>query len=179
MGNFELRFWSRVIKTPTCWIWQGPPTPKGYGRLKKNGRMVFAHRVAYTLAGGRIPDGLFVLHNCPDGDNPLCVNPAHLFLGTLTDNNRDRAQKGRSATGDRSGMRLHPDRHPAKLHPESHVRGESHPAAKLTGPIVLEIRRRYGQGGVSQRQLAQEYDIDQSCVSEIVNGKAWTHVNVG
>ena len=177
--EFERRFWRRVQKTDACWIWQGLLTPGGYGRLKRNGRMVFAHRAAWEMLIGVVPESLFVLHNCPGGDNPRCVRPDHLWLGTLADNNRDRKSKGRSATGDRNGMRLHPDRHPSKLHPESHVRGERHPSAKMSDQLVAEIIARYGQGGVSQFQLSKEYSISQSSMSRIITRKTWGHVDAG
>lgn len=101
----EDRFWSKVSYGPSassmigqeCWPWTGAASDEGYGRFLLNGRnggYVMAHRYAWEQANGPIPDGLFVLHRC---DNPRCVNPWHLFLGTKGDNNRDRAAKGRSA----------------------------------------------------------------------------------
>jgi hypothetical protein len=82
------RFWSKVDKTENCWEWTGALTPNGYGRLAHEG----AHRVAYRLTYGDFDQGLFVCHRC---DNPKCVRPDHLFLGTQFDNMRDCSTKGR------------------------------------------------------------------------------------
>lgn len=88
-----------------CWIWVGSRFPyMGYGRVKDGGRERLAHRVSWELATqAPVPDGMAVLHRC---DNPPCVNPDHLFLGTLTDNNVDRMHKGRSSTGSDHGRRI-------------------------------------------------------------------------
>lgn len=100
------RFWGKVNKdgpAPShcpelgpCWIWTGIITIWGYGRIKSGGKMHAAHRVAWVLAYGDIPDGLFVCHKC---DNPACVRPEHLFVGTVLDNTRDREAKGRGFFG--------------------------------------------------------------------------------
>jgi hypothetical protein len=102
----------QVAKSDGCWDFLGLRTAKGYGRLFCRGRMCLAHRVAYEVFKGEIPDGLGVLHKC---DNPPCTNPDHLFLGTNGDNNRDKATKGRS------------------------LRGESHLMSKLTEQQVMAI----------------------------------------
>lgn len=92
------RFWSKVLKTETCWLWQRQVNNKGYGCLSMyradKGRHypTYAHRVAWSLTNGPIPDGLNVLHHC---DTPACVNPDHLFLGSQRDNMRDCRDKGR------------------------------------------------------------------------------------
>lgn len=97
--HYTALFWSRIRRTPSCWLWTGN-AQRGYGRLKVAGRMLRAHRLSWLIhnTARRVPDGLNVLHHC---DNPLCVNPAHLFLGTCGDNNRDRAAKGRSRNQNR------------------------------------------------------------------------------
>lgn len=95
-----LRFDSFVDKPEqwsSCWIWKGSKIGGGYGWMKIRGINYPAHRISWTIHYGQIPDGLFVLHNCPGGDNPACVNPDHLWLGTALDNNRDARDKGRYA----------------------------------------------------------------------------------
>lgn len=89
----EERFWAKVNKTETCWLWTGAKQRLGYGHISiGNDRFTSAHRLAYELANGPIPDGLFACHRC---DNPACVRPDHLFLGTQQDNLRDAWRKGR------------------------------------------------------------------------------------
>lgn len=93
------RFWMLVKKTDGCWIWIGRKDKDGYGRLMIAGKLVRAHRAVWAFVNGPIPDGLQVLHDCPDGDNPACCNPVHLWLGTNADNMADRDAKGRQAKG--------------------------------------------------------------------------------
>ena len=133
--SYSERFWSNVRKSPEsdgCWIWTGGRNKRGYGQLTVFGRTQGAHRISYQIHKGKIPSRLFVCHNCPSGDNPLCQNPDHLWLGTHQDNMRDRNQKGRQASGDRSGARLHPetirrgDNHPFRLNPGLMSRGDNH-----------------------------------------------------
>ena len=91
----EERFAALVVKTETCWLWQGKPNTSGYGTIRDGGRKHRVHRIAWEWANGPIPDGMLVLHSC---DTPRCVNPAHLSLGTVRDNNYDRDAKGRTKT---------------------------------------------------------------------------------
>ena len=150
------RFWDKVDKTPgqgpegTCWKWTG--FINRYGRFGFRGTVWLAHRVAWILAKkGEIPPGLCICHSC---DNPWCVNPAHLFLGSHADNMADMSRKGRQSRRD----------------------GEENHGAKLTEVKVREIRARDARGGVSQRQLAKEYGVHQTLISLIINRKSWEHV---
>ncbi len=85
-------FWRKVIKTDNCWLWNGPVDARGYGETMIKHKPKRAHRLAYEYTHGAIPPGLYVCHHC---DNPLCVNPDHLFLGTAKDNTTDMVNKGR------------------------------------------------------------------------------------
>lgn len=120
------RFWAKVQKTATCWLWTATRNPKGYGLFKIAGTCRPAPRVAWELLHGPIPDGFYVCHTC---DNPPCVKPAHLFLGTPTDNARDRVAKGHHRTP-------RGDEHWSRRHPEWVQRGAAYYAARgMTGAI--------------------------------------------
>jgi hypothetical protein len=91
------RFWSKVDKSGECWLWTGALASSGYGAIRVRSYVTeYAHRVALKLSGVEVPDGLFVCHHC---DNPSCVNPAHLFVGTAKDNAQDMSRKGRGRKG--------------------------------------------------------------------------------
>lgn len=127
------RFISKVNVAGPCWLWMAGKNPKGYGQFAvDHATNVSAHRFAWIAFRGPVPAGLCVLHNCPGGDNPSCVNPSHLWLGTRGDNNTDRDAKGRSCRGDRHWSRVNPERvprgdaHRARLRPETCARGASH-----------------------------------------------------
>lgn len=86
------KFWNQVDKSGECWLWTGCRDDQGYGRTWADGKSTNTHRLAYRLAHGEIPESAYVLHSC---DNPPCVNPAHLRIGTQLDNMRDRSERGR------------------------------------------------------------------------------------
>ncbi len=160
----EDRFWSKVRKTDDgCWFWLGGKI-KGYGRFAiDRRRYVRAHRYSFELTRGPVPDGLGVLHEC---DNPGCVRPDHLFVGTDADNVADRDAKGRTARGDRSGARTVPSARP---------RGDAHAMSKLTGPSVALLKQRL-RDGATQREVADEFGVASPTISHIVAGRTWRHV---
>lgn len=158
-SDLATRFWARVERSDDCWLWTGKRMWQGYGMVW-DGRTRRAHRVAYELENGRIPAGMLVLHSC---DNPPCVKPAHLFLGTQQDNMDDKVAKGRAATGDRNG---------AHTHPETRARGERHWAARLTWESVRAMRAAAG-AGESGASLARRFGISGSSIHRILTGQNW------
>jgi len=147
------RFWSKVEKTDGCWIWTGARR-NGYGAFlitnQGRKRVVYAHRLSFELVHGAIPKGLYVLHHC---DNPVCVNPIHLFLGTQSDNLKDAGAKGRMARV-----------------------GESNPFSKLTWPQVESMRDL--AKNLSTRKLASIFGIDHGHVARILRGERWNPLSV-
>lgn len=151
-------FWNKVklpdvIGTDECWEWQGGKLPEGYGRVRFNDKSVLAHRISYEWGYGNLPTDMLVCHKC---DNPSCVNPAHLFVGTHNDNYIDAKRKGR-----------HKDL------PVS--RGTQYKRAKMTEETVAIARQLYSEGE-SLKCLANRFNVTDGNIRHIVNYKTWKHV---
>ena len=164
------RFWSRVDKAGECWVWTGGTMGWGYGYFDLAGSRHGAHRISWMLARGPIPAGLFVCHRC---DNPPCVNPDHLFVGTQFDNMADARAKGRLSPTIFDGTQVELMR--LGRHPGRQARGERVATAKLTEGQVREIRRRLAEGA-NQSALAREYGVVHQLVSRIASRGIWKHV---
>jgi HNH endonuclease len=150
------RFWPKVVRSEGCWLWTGAqvaaPGAPPYGSFRITERTsIRAHRFSWILHFGEIPDDLIVCHTC---DVRLCVRPDHLFLGTHIDNVRDRDAKGRAGA----------------------ARGVEQPGSRLTDEAVRELRALYAAGGVTQRELAEYFDVSQGTVSRAWRGEHWKHV---
>lgn len=191
IAHAEDRLRSKLVNDGECRVYASAADKDGYGLFQVHGYAMRAHRVAWMLWRGEIPDGMFVLHRC---DNPPCCNPDHLFLGTSRDNIDDMLRKGRQAKGERHGSRIHPGcsrwkpTHKFRLHPELiqptavamrpelAARGERVAVAKLTDSKVLELRERFAAGERNCCHLAEEYGVSDTCIKRIVSGRGWRHV---
>jgi hypothetical protein len=149
------RFWAKVDRSgafsdvdDSCWLWTAGCV-NGYGHFWLNVRMEKAHRISYFLAYGPIPEGLLVRHTC---DNPPCVRPKHLLVGTHTDNIKDREDRGR---GNQS-------------------KGSAHGKAKLTEADIPVIRERYKTETL--QAIADDYGVFCTVISKAVRRKTWRHV---
>jgi hypothetical protein len=150
----EERFWrfvAPIMDDRGCWEWVGTLKPNGYGLFSfHGGGRANAHRYSWVLHFGPIPDGLYVCHRC---DNPSCVRPEHLFLGTARDNMQDASRKGRI----------------------QHLHGERSGSHKLTSAAVVDIRARVASGEM-QKTLADEYGVAHNTVSNIMSRRRWSHI---
>lgn len=148
IDEIRYRLLSRIsVNASGCFIWQGCRAAHGYGATSYAGRQWLAHRLAYALFRGEIPDGMHVCHKC---DTPACVNPSHLFLGTALKNRLDAKEKGRLPNG------------------------ELHHKAKISHAIAICIRERYASGGVSAAALGAEYGISKTSVYDVIHERSWS-----
>lgn len=152
LQNVKERFFIRMTKTETCWLWTSY-TQHGYGCMKILGKSVRAHRLSYFIHNGVYDTDLCILHKC---DNPLCVNPDHLFIGTQQDNVKDMHDKKRHKI----------------LNPK---KGENQWKSKLKKQDILQIRFLLGSV-LTNREIAKKYNVSQSRISDIKNNKAWCSI---
>lgn len=148
------RFWDKVDKSSYCWKWIAAKNSKGYGLFKLDGRVNtpnLAHRVAWTLVNGEIPKGSCCLHKC---DNPECVNPDHLFLGTQSDNMKDMVAKGR----------------------QNKAKGSSASNSTLIEDDVVKIKKLLLYGKLDHASIASMFGVSISNISTINTGRTWRHV---
>lgn len=148
----QQRFWNKVDKSNPdgCWNWTGGKNDRGYGLAWINGKSKACHRTVWEFKNGPIPDDLCVLHIC---DNPGCVNPTHLFLGTHQDNMNDKKNKGRCSS----------------------CKGTANGRAKLTEHNIPIIRMLCANG-IPQKEVARDYGVSDVAISHIIAGKSWTHI---
>jgi hypothetical protein len=154
-GKTEQRFWKKVDKSGDCWEWTACKNESGYGRFWFNGKKQYAHRVSWQLENGSISDVMFCCHIC---DNPGCVNPGHLFIGTNADNMADKVAKGRQSRGYQHGK---------------NIRGEKHGSARLAEADVISIRA----DSRPLKKIASDFGVSRALICLIKNRKRWAHVN--
>lgn len=156
MKTIEERFFDKVEKTESCWIWKAHKIKKGYGHFHYIQKDMLAHRYSYMIHKGNIPEGMYVLHKC---DNRACVNPDHLFLGSMKDNCDDAIHKKR--------QKYFGFKEPAK--------GELVITAKLSEKQVLEIRDLRDKG-LTVKKLSEKFNVYWMTIHNIIHRKSWKHI---
>ena len=147
------RLENHTISKDNCWLTDLPSNGHGYLNITVNGKTKYAHRIAYELHKGEIPDNMCVCHSC---DNPACINPSHLFLGTQRENVADCISKGRSNT----------------------PKGENHHKAKLTESDVHQIKHLLAEANLTLKQIANTFGVKLETISNIKTGKSWKHITI-
>lgn len=147
MKTLPERLWSHVVILDGCWVWIGA-TSGGYGKIQRGRRgagFAWAHRVVWELLYGEVPADMRVLHRC---DNPPCIRPTHLYLGTQEDNMRDAAARGRTSSG------------------------ENHPSHRLSAEDVRQVRTRLARGD-KQAEIARDFGVSRGTIGDIATNRTW------
>ena len=156
MKRLNEAFFAKIYKSENCWEWSGSKNPKKYGVAHVNGKQYLAHRLSYEIFFGEIKDGLLVCHTC---DNPPCVNPDHLFLGTPSENMIDMVNKKRN-------------KFPIQY-------GEDSPHSKLKTKNVLFIREKYSTNRMSISQLSKMFNVSTGTVYDVLKKRTWKNLFCG
>lgn len=152
-GNNRHKFWKKAKVSDECWPWQeGLSDPGGYGKTTQNDKTEYAHRIAWELFHNeKIPEGMCVLHTC---DNPPCINPFHLYLGTKAENNTDRAKKGRNGN----------------------LEGEDHPNAKFSDDTIRKMRELYLTGNYTHSMIGEIFGTSTAYVTKVIKRQRRTNI---
>ena len=150
-GQTPEEFFAKAVEVDGCLVWSGTKSKDGYGQTSYQGKQILAHRLAYLLTHGSIPEGVEICHDC---DNPPCIKPAHLFPGTHAENMSDMKAKKRSGR----------------------LPGSKHGRAKITEETVLQIRKEYIPLKFTYRMLSEKHGVSMRAVEHILRGDQWQHI---